>query len=148
MIKSKNITKKMRSGFTMVELLFVMAVLAALAAIAIPQLKGGSDSATMTSMRSDAKNAITEAQTFYSINDSFPGTSANYIDKDGDGLSDTIFGGADGTNNIAISKDNTVNYQKKAGDCFFIKVTNPNLPKKSIQFDSCNSGKITTVTAK
>ena len=42
----------------MVELLFVMVILAALAAIAIPNMSSGTDSANRTAMRSDLTNAL------------------------------------------------------------------------------------------
>ena len=47
-----------KKGFSMVELLFVMVILAALAAIAIPNMSSGTDSANRTAMRSDLTNAL------------------------------------------------------------------------------------------
>jgi len=56
--------KKIKTGFSMVELLFVMAVMAGLAAIAIPNLASSGDSARFTSMKSDTLNliAVVEAE--------------------------------------------------------------------------------------
>lgn len=49
---------KNKKGFSMVELLFVMAVMAALAAIAIPQMQASANAAELTSLKSDMLNAI------------------------------------------------------------------------------------------
>ena len=48
---------KKKKGFSMVELLFVMAVMAALAAIAIPQMQASTEAAALTSMDADIHNA-------------------------------------------------------------------------------------------
>jgi len=45
--------KNKKFGFSMVELLFVMAIMAALAAIAIPKLQDSSKAVVLTSMKSD-----------------------------------------------------------------------------------------------
>jgi prepilin-type N-terminal cleavage/methylation domain-containing protein len=52
------IMKKMRNGFSMVELLFVMVIMTGLAAIAIPALKSGTKSEVATSIKSDLRNSI------------------------------------------------------------------------------------------
>ncbi|MCT7596077.1 prepilin-type N-terminal cleavage/methylation domain-containing protein [Aliarcobacter butzleri] len=52
------IIKKVKKGFSMIELLFVMVALAALTAIAIPSMSSGTDSAKFISTTTDAKNLI------------------------------------------------------------------------------------------
>ena len=51
--------KKSKKGFSMVELLFVMAVIATLAAIAIPVMENSEKAAALTSMNEDIHNAKT-----------------------------------------------------------------------------------------
>ena len=146
-MKKNTINKKMRSGFTMVELLFVMAVLAALAAIAIPQLKGGTESATVTSMRSDARNAITTAQAYYATNEVMP-NNGDFTDPGGNGFSEKgLDGQAEGVSayKLPISKDNTVKIRKVSDTCYTLEVSNTNTPKL-ITYDSCADGKIKTTT--
>ena len=146
-MKKNTISKKMRSGFTMVELLFVMAVLAALAAIAIPQLKGGTESATVTSMRSDARNAISTAQAFYATNEVMP-DNGTFTDPGGNGFSEKGLDGqaeAVSAYKLPISKGNTIEIVKDSDSCFTLKVSNTNTPK-TIDYDSCADGKIKTTT--
>jgi len=143
--------KKIKNGFSMVELLFVMAIMAALAAIAIPSLSAGSDSATLTSMKSDAQNTITTLQSAYVDTQDYtqvsPAAQTDYEDTTGDGFADTntLTSGQ----NLALSKGNVVTITtgtvdqngNASNDCFTISVANPKLAK-TVDFDSCNDGKI------
>lgn len=138
----KSTSKKMRSGFTMVELLFVMAVLAALAAIAIPQLAGGKDSAIVTSLQSDARNTINEVNTYYALNQDLPASKDSLTDGNGDGLSDNDLGNKP----IPVSKNNTVSFTNVDGSCYTIKVKNSDYTDKEAFYDSCNSGKVVLQT--
>lgn len=99
-----------RKGFSMVELLFVMVILAALAAIAIPNMSSGTDSANRTAMRSDLTNTLNLIENKRIVFDSYSaafGESGNstinvYLeDADNDGFADTTL--ADGTK-IPLSK--------------------------------------------
>ena len=133
--------KKVRSGFTMVELLFVMAVLAALAAIAIPQLKGGTDSAALTSMQSDTRNFITDVNTYFAQNQALPAADSFSDGTNNDGLSETNLGDSP----VPISKNNTIEYSldtDSGATCYKLSTTSTALTGKKVTYDSCGTGKI------
>lgn len=139
-----------RKGFSMIELLFVMVILAALAAIAIPSMSSGTDSANLTGMKSDARNIQTLLVSKYINSQDFTEiiTAGAYVDADNDGFADTTL--ADGTK-IPVTKGNTVtlgladcNGNGTNEDGYTISVANDSYKAATVTFDSCNDGKILT----
>jgi type IV pilus assembly protein PilA len=71
-----------RKGFTLIELLIVVVIIGILAAVAIPKFAQTKAKAYEAAMKSDIKNAMTSAESFFSDNNTYVGlpagtTSAN-----------------------------------------------------------------------
>ena len=67
----RRVTTAGRSGFTLVELLIVIAIIAILAAIAIPQFAKYKERAYVAAMNSDAHNIIAAEEAYYSQYDKY-----------------------------------------------------------------------------
>jgi type IV pilus assembly protein PilA len=103
-------------GFTLIELLVVILIIGILAAIALPAFLGQREKAQDSSAKSDARNMVSQLESFYTENDTYTGfTAANSgLDvgpADGQvevsGLSDdgyTIVGHSTGGNDFTMVK--------------------------------------------
>jgi len=77
----RNIKKRInnRKGFTLIELIVVVAILGVLAAIAVPSYQGYQDSARLRTNEANAKTIENAVKVYYAVNSKYP-TGAGDID--------------------------------------------------------------------
>jgi len=68
-----------QQGFTLIELMIVIAIIGILAAIAIPQFSAYRQRAYNSAANSDLKNAATAQEAYYVDNETYTATIANLI---------------------------------------------------------------------
>lgn len=90
---------KNEKGFTLVELLIVVAIIGILAAIAIPQFNNYKKKSYCSALVSDAKNAYTAAQVFLQ----------NPSNTSIDGVDDLRAGGYQSTSGVTLTVTTTMN---------------------------------------
>lgn len=72
----QNRQNRTRKGFTLIELLIVVVIIGILAAIAIPKFAETKEKAYITAMKSDLKNMVSSAESFFSDNNTYAGYTA------------------------------------------------------------------------
>lgn len=71
----KNLRNKKKKGFTLIELVVVIAIIAILAAVLIPQIAGFTDDAKETAVIADAKEIVTAAESINAKKSTFTDAS-------------------------------------------------------------------------
>jgi len=132
----------MKKGFTLVELLFVMAIISILAGFAIANLNDSTKVATVNSMKSDARGAIIAQQTEFANAQAYAAISC------GETGTDTKNNGLCTTGNVrtAFSKGNTITVTTQtctdgsAG--YSVAIANGTYSSNTVTFDSCLDGSV------
>jgi len=128
----------MRRGFTLVELLIVIAIISILAAIAVPQFSKYKKRAYIASMKSDAHNVIAAEEAYYAENDNYTTSLDDLGVKASKGNTITITVPDNNSFTVRV-KNNHLN----ANDCVFYNSTEGGEPK-FYENDSTICGSSTT----
>ncbi len=80
-IMLNKMVKKDEKGFTLIELMIVIAIIGILAAIAIPQFSAYRERAFVTSMQADVAQVRTAQETYFSDNDAYADSVQTLIDS-------------------------------------------------------------------
>jgi type IV pilus assembly protein PilA len=119
-------------GFTLIELMVVVLIIAILLAIAIPVFLGSKNAANARSAQSNLRNALTAEQSTYTNSQQFDGTAAGmklvepnltWVDNAGGAAP------AAGTNQVSVSVNAAGDFvllqaSGKDGNCYSIEQTN------------------------
>ena len=99
------VMKKNESGFTLIELMIVIAIIGILAAIAIPQFSAYRTRSYNSAAESDLRNAATAQEAYYVDNQTYQGTVSSLIGATYGFYSSTnvTIGGAAGTDQYTMS---------------------------------------------
>ena len=114
-------------GFTLIELMVVVMIIAVLLAIAIPTFLGSKNKAEDRSAQSSLRNALTAAKTIYTDSSDYTKADTTTLAAGEPALSFVVAGTASGdAKTISVSTTTSAFYgaaKSKGGTCYYIKDT-------------------------
>ncbi|WP_270564399.1 prepilin-type N-terminal cleavage/methylation domain-containing protein [Clostridium beijerinckii] len=105
--KSNQLSLKKKKGFTLIELIIVIAIIAILAAIAIPKFGAARHNANVASDQANAKIIATAVATAVANGDSNPDQNTTYVKYIDGGVVPTVKSVTSGTWDVVYSGDAT-----------------------------------------
>ncbi len=137
--------RKKNRGVSLIEILFVMAVMTLLASIAIPSYVEDRETIILATLRVDTVNAIDNLKNKRDTVDSFAEIVGTGYQSDSNGTGETTLKTLNGTK-FSLTKGNTINVTVSTFvgvDCidgFVLKISNAEI-KKMTTYDSCRDTK-------
>lgn len=137
--------KKFNKAFSLIEVLFVLALMSALAAIAIPTYLADKESVILTKLRMDTTNALNTMNNVYEVTNSFEAIYGTGFTSSAGNNGETETATTNGTK-FSLTKGNSIylyNSSFIAEDCpegFVLNILNYEIMKMTY-FDSCKDSK-------
>lgn len=136
---------KNKKGFSLIEILFVLGVMSALAAIAIPSYLEDKESLILTKIRVDTTNALNTIHNQYEMTNSFESIYGTGYSSNAGTNGESATATTNGTK-FSLAKGNSISLNNSyyiAEDCpegFVLTISNYDIMKMSY-FDSCKDTK-------
>ena len=107
-----------RSGFTMIELVFVIVILGILASVAIPKLAATRDDANIVKATAELSNMITDMGAYYTAKGNFDVNTSKMTN-----VKFTDDGGTDFDETVTVDDTDSVHYSDKRQNQACLKIT-------------------------